>query len=290
MLLRGSTELRHAYDGHFALPGFVAYNLETVQAIVMAAERSQSPVLLQAGSSAFRHAGRLLAQLALAAAAGSPAALGVHLDHSRSLDEIGYCLGLGYTSVMVDGSHLSWADNISLTKQAVDMAHGQGAWVEAELGAVPGDEDRSVQAKAAEMTDPGRAAEFVAVTGVDALAVAVGNVHGAAQTATVIDLARLESIHQAVPVPLVLHGASGLAPGVVRSCLTRGVAKVNVNTELRQAFLRAMTDHLPGALPTWDLAGLLGAARDAMAAQALSIIKGLLPGNDQGAPVADHRE
>lgn len=198
MLLRGTAALAEAAQTGRALPGFVAYNLETVQAIVNAAERTGRPVLLQAGSSAFRHAGRdLLAQLAVSAAAASTAEIGVHLDHSRDLDEITACIEAGYTSAMVDGSHLSFSDNIALTRTAVQRAHDAGAWVEAELGAIAGDEDVSTDARAGAMTDPQQAAEFVAATGVDALAVAVGNVHGFTDCPVALDLDRLAAIHEA---------------------------------------------------------------------------------------------
>lgn len=149
MLLHGTDALKQAAAAGHALPGFVAYNLETVQGITAAAEAAGRPVLIQAGSSPFKHAGRqALMRLALDAAEHSAARLGVHLDHSRDLNEITACLEAGYTSVMVDGSHLPFAENIALTKEAVRRARDHGAWVEAELGALPGDEDVSTDAVA----------------------------------------------------------------------------------------------------------------------------------------------
>ncbi|MGW7688999.1 class II fructose-bisphosphate aldolase [Streptomyces asiaticus] len=280
MLLHGTDALKKAAAAGHALPGFVAYNLETVQGITAAAEAADRPVLIQAGSSPFKHAGRdALMRLALHAAGHSVAQLGVHLDHSRDLDEITACLEAGYTSVMVDGSHLPFAENIALTKEAVRRARDHGAWVEAELGALPGDEDVSTDAVAqtAAMTDPRQAAEFVAATGIDALAVAVGNVHGFTKDPVHLDPERLAAIHEAVPVPLVLHGASGLPVEELHGALARGVAKVNVNAELRRAYLEAVRATLPSALPGSDVVSVWAAGRDAVRDTALEIIGRLSP-------------
>ncbi|MFI2632677.1 ketose-bisphosphate aldolase [Streptomyces collinus] len=280
MLLHGTDALKAAAAAGHAVPGFVAYNLETVQGITAAAESAGRPVLIQAGSSPFKHAGReALMRLALDAAARSTAPLGVHLDHSRDLDEITACLKAGYTSVMVDGSHLPFAENIALTKEAVRRARDHGAWVEAELGALPGDEDVSTDAvaQAAAMTDPQQAAEFVAATGVHALAVAVGNVHGFTKHPVRLDLERLTAIQESVTVPLVLHGASGLPEGELHGALARGVAKVNVNAELRRAYLEAVRVALPSALPGSDVVSLWAAGRDAVRDAALEVIGRLSP-------------
>ncbi|WP_405539382.1 class II fructose-bisphosphate aldolase [Streptomyces sp. NBC_00075] len=277
---RSGADLLAAAREGTAIPGFVAYNLETVQGIVAAAEATGRPVLLQAGSSAFKHAGReALMTLALDAARRSSARIGVHLDHSRELDEIAACVEAGYTSVMVDGSHLPFAENVALTRKAVELAHDAGVWVEAELGALAGDEDVSTDAVAAggTMTDPEQAAEFVAATRVDALAVAVGNVHGFTAEPVRLDLDRLAAIRDAVPVPLVLHGASGLPEEQLRGALARGVAKVNVNAELRRAYLRAVRDALPGALAGSDAVATWHAGRDAVTAAATRITRQLGP-------------
>ena len=272
MLLRGIDALLEARREQRAIAGFVAYNLETAQAIVAAAERTGLAVLIQAGSSAFRHAGRrALATLCLELARESDAPIGVHLDHSRSLEEIDACLALGYSSVMIDGSHLPYADNVSLTRAVVAHAHAVGAWVEAELVGTPGDEDVSTAARAGAMTDPAQAGEFVAATGVDALAVAIGNVHGFSPTEPDLDLERLASLRAATDVPLVLHGASGLSEATLRACRERGIAKVNVNTELRRAYLDAFAAAAPEAIATIDLVSPLAAAREAVAQAAARI-------------------
>ena len=224
-----------------ALVGFSIYNLEQGMGVLRAAEQLKVPVLLQAGSSAFRYAGRRpLAALALALARESSVPAGVHLDHSTDVDEVRACLELGYGSVMFDGSALAFEDNIRLTRSVVQLARRHGAWVEAELAGIGGDEDVSTHASAGALTDPAHAHEFVRRTGVDALAVAIGNVHGVPSAPARLDLQLLAAIADVVEVPLVLHGASGLTVAEVQGAIRLGVAKLNINTELRRALADAV--------------------------------------------------
>ncbi len=279
----GTQSLRTAYEQGWAIGAFSTYTQEITQAICLAAQDAGRPVILQAGASAFAHAGpaELAAQAVLAAdLAGVP--VGVHLDHSRDLAQIQACLQAGYTSVMVDGSHLPFEQNVALTRAAVEAARPHGAWVEAELGAIPGDEDRSQHSVVGELTDPARAEELVARTGVDALAVAVGNVHGTAALPAPLDLALLARLRAVVPVPLVLHGASGLPVSELDAARALGVAKVNVNTELRIAFLTALEQSLPAVRATADVATALGRAREAVRAVVLAKMTAL---SDLAAPV-----
>lgn len=279
MLERGTRALHDAWAGGWALAAFSIYDLAQARAIHDAAEAEAAPVILQAGSSAFRGAGRVpLAALALAVAREGPARIGVHLDHAIDLDDIRACLHAGYSSVMYDGSALDFDDNVRVTRQVVADAHAAGAWVEAELVGFGGDEDRSVAgAGRAGMTDPDDAARFVERTGVDALAVAIGNVHGIIAEPVRLDLERLARIAERVEVPLVLHGASGLPDDDVRAAIALGVAKINVNTELRRAYLaaaRQMLEEHDGD----DLAGMLGSVRAAVgrvAREKISIYGGL---------------
>jgi len=267
-----------ARDGR-AVGAFSTYTMEQTQAICLAAEEAGQPVIIQAGASAFAHS--RLAELgpqALLAADLARVRVGVHLDHSRDLAQVRAALEAGYTSVMVDGSHLPFEDNVAMTSAAVVAARIHGAWVEAELGAVPGHEDRSVataSGAAVDLTDPALAEQFVARTGVQALAVAVGNVHGTADVARPLDLELLRRLHAVVDCPLVLHGASGLPAHELHAARSLGVAKVNVNTELRAAFVGALERGLPSCLPSVDLAALLGAARDAVRAVVLATIREL---------------
>ncbi|MEN3284304.1 MAG: tagatose 1,6-diphosphate aldolase GatY/KbaY [Solirubrobacteraceae bacterium] len=243
MLIRGVHPLHDARREGRAVAAFSVYNLEQTLGVCRAAEEADVPVLLQAGSSAFRYAGtETLAALALAAAEASPAAIGVHLDHAVDDEEIDRCLQAGYTSVMFDGSGLPLAENIRRTRAVARRAHEHGAWVEAELGGSFGDEDRTVNAARAEMTDPQQAQRFVSETGIDALAVAIGNVHGIPATPVALDFERLARIRARLDVPLVLHGASGLSDEDVQRAVAAGVAKINVNTELRRAFRAALAE------------------------------------------------
>src|SRR4051794_27322651 len=236
MLATGTSMLRRGR----AVAAITTYTLESTVAIVRAAERLNRPVLLSAGVSSYGAVGREpLAASALAAARAATVPVGVHLDHCRDPAEIDACLALGYSSVMIDSSHLDFEANVAITRAVVERAHAAGAWVEAELGALTGDEDRSGAAAAADMTDPGQAAEFAARTGVDALAVAVGNVHGFTPEPVRLDLERLRAIAAVCSAPLVLHGASGLPDEDLRGAVAAGVVKVNVNAELRRAYIQA---------------------------------------------------
>ncbi len=270
MTLRlAADDLQAARDGGRAIVGFSIYNLEQGLAVVRAAEAEGVPVLLQAGSSAFRYAGREpLVALALGLARSTDAVVGVHLDHATELDEVEACLHAGYTSVMFDGSALPLEENVRLTQRVVRAAHDAGAWVEGELAGFAGDEDESTDAQAGALTDPSVAAGFVAATGVDALAVAVGNVHGIPTAPVTLDLERLARIAEVVAVPLVLHGASGLPDDEVQRAIELGVAKLNVNTELRRAF-RAGLLATAEAPPAGDAIGpLLASAVEATKAAA----------------------
>lgn len=282
------TLLRAHRDG-WALGAFSTYGLETTMGVLRAAERLGAPVILQAGSSTFAHAGRAaLAALTLQAAEASSVPVGVHLDHAHDLDEIRWCAESGYTSVMVDGSSFPFEKNVALTREAVRIGSANGAWVEGELGAIPGDENRSVLAGAMEMTDPQRAREFVERTGVDALAVAIGNVHGMAAQALPLDLDLLERIRELVPVPLVLHGASGLPDDQLLGAVARGVAKVNVNTELRRALLGSFQRLTDEVVAKADLVDALSRGVEAVRAVAEERIVLLsrpalhMPARDQG--------
>jgi ketose-bisphosphate aldolase len=248
MLADGTSMLRDLRRTGRAVAAITTYTLESTRAIVSAAEQAGQPVILQAGSSSYRAVGReVLAAACLAAARAASVPVGVHLDHSTDREEISACLGLGYTSVMVDGSYLPFEQNVSLTRAVVEEAHACGTWGEGELGALAGNEDSSSGATPGEMTDPDLAAEFVARTGVDALAVAVGNVHGFTDAPVRLDLELLGRIARVVGAPLVLHGASGLPDREVAEAVALGVVKVNVNAELRRAYVEALRAGLPAS-------------------------------------------
>jgi len=277
MLADGTSILTESQRTGRAVAAITTYTLESTRAIVSAAEAAGQPVILQAGSSSFGAVGReALAASCLAAARAASVPVGVHLDHSTDREEISACLALGYTSVMVDGSHLPFEQNVALTRAVVEEAHALGTWVEGELGALAGNEDSSSGATAGETTDPGLAAQFVERTGVDALAVAVGNVHGFTEVPVHLDLDLLQRIAAVVSVPLVLHGASGLPDREVAAAVALGVAKVNINAELRRAHVEALTEAL--LTPVGDdiraLQRRTVAAMSAMALDKISLLTG----------------
>jgi len=284
MLARGTSILTNARRTGRAIPAITTYTLESIRATCAAAEQARLPVILQAGSSSFRGVGREpLAAAALAAAAAAEVPIGVHLDHSTDPDEISACIALGYSSVMIDGSHLPFEDNLSLTASVVREAHAAGVWVEAELGALPGHEDTSTDATASELTDPEQAAEFAHRTGVDALAVAVGTVHGFTSKPVHLDVPRLRRIAALTPTPLVLHGASGLPDAALSDAVAAGVAKININAELRRAYLGALRSSL--AEGDDDLPRIQRRAVEAMtqiAAEKLMLLAGQQPHKNQG--------
>ncbi|HJZ45670.1 MAG TPA: class II fructose-bisphosphate aldolase [Roseiflexaceae bacterium] len=255
-----------AGTGGYAIGGFNVYNLEGVRAVVAAAEAERSPALLQVHPSALEHGGAPLIALCLEAARGAGVPFAVHLDHSDSPDAIRAALDAGVASIMADGSHLPFEENLAFTAAMAWLGHARGAAVEAELGRLAGTEDGlTVPEYAAHLTDPDQAADFVSRSGVDALAVCIGNIHGHYRGEPILDFARLERLRRSVPVPLVLHGASGLPAPMVRRAIELGVCKLNVNTEVRDAYLGALAERMAaGARP--DLLDLMRGATDAMRA------------------------
>jgi fructose-bisphosphate aldolase class II/tagatose 1,6-diphosphate aldolase GatY/KbaY len=204
--------------------------------------------IISAGSSSFRGVGREpLAAAALAAEAHASVPVGVHLDHSTDPDEIAACVALGYSSVMIAGSHLPFEENVAVTRRAVEHAHAHGVWVEGELGGLSGDEDASSDAVAGQLTDPDQGRRVRRAYRRGPLAAAVGTVHGFTTTPVTVDLDRVRAIAAALGVPLVLHGASGLSAAELAAAIAAGVAKVNVNAELRRAHLDALRAGLASA-------------------------------------------
>lgn len=266
-MLTSTLDLLHAAGaGGYAIGGFNVYNLEGARAVVDAAEAERSPAMLQIHPGALAHGGSPLIALCMEAARAAEVPFAVHLDHSAAPDAIRAALDAGVASVMADGSHLPYDENLAFTAAMAELAHGRGAAVEAELGRLAGSEDGlTVPEYEAKLTDPDQAADFAARSGVDTLAVCIGNVHGHYRGAPQLDFARLERLRWTVPIPLVLHGASGLPAPMVRRAIKLGVCKLNVNTEVRDAYLSALADAVSaGERP--DLLDLMRAATDAMRA------------------------
>ncbi|WP_439947563.1 class II fructose-bisphosphate aldolase [Streptomyces sp. BBFR109] len=252
-----------------AVVAFNIITLEHVEAVVAGAEAAGTPVVLQISENAVRFRyGRLLPLARAAAEAARRAAVPValHLDHVQSDDLLRQAPEAGFSSVMYDASRLPYAENLAATRAAAEWAHAQGLWLEAELGEVGGKDGRpplDAHAPGAR-TDPGEAHAFVTGAGVDALAVAVGNSHAMTERTAALDHDLLKRLADALDVPLVLHGSSGLADAELTAAVTGGIAKVNVGTALNIAMTRAIREFLAAHPEAVDSRKYLGVGREAM--------------------------
>lgn len=251
-LVTSEKMLLDAQKGGYAVGAFNVENMEMVKAVIAAAEELKAPVMLQTTPSTIRY-GTLETYAAIVAAEAKKASVPVclHLDHGNSYELAADAIGAGYTSVMIDGSHESFEENIAVSKKVVEKAKAQGIPVEAELGKVGGKED-DLEADADTNTDPEEAKEFVERTGISSLAIAIGTAHGFYVGTPVLDKERVTEIKKRVLVPLVLHGASGLTDEDVRECVQRGICKVNFATELRAAYTAAVKKLLEEKPETFD--------------------------------------
>jgi fructose-bisphosphate aldolase, class II len=251
-----------------AVGAFNVITLEHAEAVATGAERAGRPAILQISHNAVRfHGGAVHAIVAAAAAVASAsrAELALHLDHVEDVELLHQAAGAGFSSVMFDAGSLPYAENVAATAAAALWAHRAGLWLEAELGYVGGKPGAPASAHAAGVrTDPVEAAAFVAATRIDALAVAVGSSHAMTTRTARLDHELIERLRAAVPVPLVLHGSSGVPDVELRAAVTGGVGKVNVGTALNVAFTGAARAGLTEASVT-DPRKYLAPARDAMA-------------------------
>ncbi|MDL2280686.1 class II fructose-1,6-bisphosphate aldolase [Selenomonadales bacterium OttesenSCG-928-I06] len=301
-LVTSSEMFKKAYEGKYAVGAFNVNNMEIIQGIVDAAKEEQSALILQVSAGARKYAKHIyLMKLVEAAIIDSGLPICLHLDHGADFEICKMCVDGGFTSVMIDGSHLPFEENIALTKKVVEYAHANGVTVEGELGRLAGVEDAvKVSAKDASYTDPDQAVEFVQRTGVDSLAIAIGTSHGAYKfkDEPQLDFARLEKISNLLPgYPLVLHGASTVLPEFVEKCnnyggeiqgaqgvpedmLLRagkfGVCKINIDTDLRLAMTASIREHFAKNPSDFDPRQYLSPARDAIKAMVKHKIKNVL--------------
>jgi fructose-bisphosphate aldolase class II len=290
-----------AYAGRYAVGAFNVNNMEIVQGIMRAAAQEKSPVILQVSAGARKYAGQVyIMKLVEAALAEEPSVpVVVHLDHGPTFEMCRDCIDGGFTSVMIDGSHLPYEENVALTKKVVEYAHGHGVWVEAELGKLAGVEEHVSSAEHV-YTDPDQAVDFVTRTGCDSLAIAIGTSHGAYKFKgeARLDFDRLQTICEKLPdYPLVLHGASsvpqefvekcnayggkvGGAKGVPEDMLRRaaemGVCKINVDTDIRLALTASIRECFKEHPDLFDPRGYLGPARDAVQAMVAHKIRDVM--------------
>lgn len=244
--------LLDAQKGKYAVGAFNVENMEMVMAVVAAAKELRAPVIMQTTPSTVKYASlKYFYENVKVAAGEADIPVAIHLDHGDSFELAMQALRIGYTSIMIDGSHDSYDDNISVSKAVVDACKPSDIPVEAELGKVGGKED-DLDGGSGGFTDPMEAAEFVRKTGVSSLAVAIGTAHGLYLGEPKIDLERLTQIHRLVDIPLVLHGASGLTDDIIKECIKRGICKVNFATELRIAFSNGVKKVLSESPNTFD--------------------------------------
>lgn len=245
--------LQDAQSGHYAVGAFNVENMEMAMAVIEAAEELNAPVIIQTTPSTVKFAGLnlYLANVrALAESTSIPVAM--HLDHGSSFALAMQAMRTGYTSVMIDGSHEDFENNIAVTKAVADACAPVGVPVEAELGKVGGKEDDLDGGDDEPYTNPQQAKEFVERTGITSLAVAIGTAHGFYKGKPKLDQERLSQIRQLVTIPLVLHGASGVPDDAVREAISRGICKVNYATELRVAYSNGVKEVLKNNPETID--------------------------------------
>ncbi|MEG1610220.1 MAG: class II fructose-1,6-bisphosphate aldolase [Bilophila sp.] len=279
---------QRAYTEGFAVGAFNVNNMEIIQGIMEAGAAEHAPLILQVSAGARKYAGQnYIVKLIEAGLMDSDLPVVLHLDHGADFEICKSCVDGGFTSVMIDGSHLPFAENIALTKKVVDYAHGHGVWVEAELGRLAGVEDE-VSSEHSVYTDPDQAVEFVQRSGCDSLAIAIGTSHGAYKFKgeAKLDFARLETIGKLLPnYPLVLHGASSVPADFVSMCNAYGgkvagaagvpeellrkaaalaVCKINIDTDIRLAVTASIRKCLSEHPEEFDPRGYLKPARQAV--------------------------
>ncbi len=265
--------LADAKKGHYAVGAFNVENMEMVKAVITAAEQLQAPVMLQTTPSTVRYGSlETFAAMVKEEAVKTRIPVCLHLDHGNSFALAIQAIKAGYTSVMIDGSKLSFDENTALTRRVVDAAQAVGIPVEAELGRVGGKED-GLSADVDQNTDPDQARQFEELTNISSLAVAIGTAHGFYVGEPVLDKDRVAEIAAKVEAPLVLHGASGLSEADVKECVAKGMCKVNFATELRVAYTDAVKRILAEDPKIYDPKKLGLAAMEAVREQVLVRMK-----------------
>lgn len=266
MFVTGKYVLDKANKGNYAVGAFNINNMEILQSIIAAAEEKQAPVILQTSEGAIKYAGiEYIAAMVKVAAEKASVPVVLHLDHGTTYDTIMKCIKYGWTSVMIDGSHLPLDENIAATKDIIKVAHACGVSVEAELGRLGGIEDNiNVDEKDARFTSPDEAVKFVAETGVDSLAIAIGTAHGKYKGVPKLDFERLQTIKALIPdTPIVLHGASGIPEEDIIKSTKLGVNKINIDTDIRLAFTDAIREFVATS-DAFDPRKVMAPAKEAM--------------------------
>ncbi|MFD3913059.1 ketose-bisphosphate aldolase [Streptomyces sp. NPDC088147] len=258
-----------------ATHGVGAFNvvlLEQLEAVLAGAEQANQAVIVQISENAVAYRGALgpLTAAAHEAIAAVSVPVALHLDHATRPELIEEAVRRGFTSVMYDGAHLPWEENVARTREMSDRCHTSGVWVEAELGAIGGKDGAHTPGV---RTDPGEAARFVLDTGVDALAVAVGSSHQMTRRTARLDLDLIRDLRTAVPVPLVLHGSSGVDDSHLAAAVRAGMRKINIATHLNTLFTASVRDRLSARPTTVDPRAYLRPAREAVADEVARLLR-----------------
>ncbi len=258
--------LDHAFQHGYAVGAFSAHNAETIQAILWAAEAEQAPVMIQVGQRVIHYIGLEAMKVMIDTfAQGMTVPVCIHLDHSRQYVQTMQAIQVGFQSVMFDGSALDFEQNASITRKVAEAARALGIGSEGEIGKIGGTEDDiTVAEEDAMITSVNDAVQFVEATDVDYLAVSIGTAHGIYKNPPKLAFDRLKEIRDAVNRPIVLHGGSDVPDEQIRRAVELGIAKINVDTELRQSFTLGMLEVLDANRDEYHLAVSLGRGREVM--------------------------
>ncbi|HDP69825.1 MAG TPA: class II fructose-1,6-bisphosphate aldolase [Actinobacteria bacterium] len=266
MLVTMKEQLQKAKEGKYAVGMFNVMTVEMLQAVIEAAEEMRSPVIVGTSEGMASYIGiKNIAAMVKIAAEATDIPISLHLDHGTKLETLKKTIDAGYTSVMIDGSKNPLEENIAITREGAAIASPHGVTVEGELGRISGTEDTiSVSEREASMTMPDEAEKFVAETGVDCLAVSIGNAHGIYKGEPKLDFDRLREIKKRVSTLLVLHGASGIPDDAVQEAITIGICKINIATDLQVAFISRVRKILENDSKIYDPRKILGPAEEDM--------------------------
>ncbi|AHB11085.1 class II fructose-bisphosphate aldolase [Zymomonas mobilis] len=258
--LSGNIMVKHAWQSGYAIGAFSAHNAETIRAIISAAEEEQAPIMLQIGQRVINTLGLIqMKKMVDCFMVGITAPVCIHLDHSRQFSQVMEAVKSDFHSVMFDGSHLPIDENVKITKAVADVAHALKIGVEGEIGKIGGTEDDiCVSEQDALITTAEEALFFSQKTNVDYLAVSIGTAHGLYKREPKLAFKRLDEIQKLVNKPIVLHGGSGVPDDQIQKAVSLGIAKVNIDTELRQAFTHGLLEILQKEPEEYNLARSLG--------------------------------
>ena len=275
MLVTGKEVLDHAHQNGYAVGAFNVSNMEVLQGIMEAAELEKAPVMIAVSQGAMKYAGAdYLSKMIRLAARKASVPVAFHMDHGTDFRLIMTCIASGWTSIMIDGSKHDLATNIALTKEVVRLCHAVGISVEGEIGRLSGVEDNiSVSERDSIYTNPDEAKQFVDETEVDSLAIAIGTAHGKYKGVPHLDFDRLKVIKGMLNIPIVLHGASGLSEADLQKSVALGVNKINIDTDLRQAFADGLSETFAAKPDVYDTRTLCGAGRKKVAEVAAQKIR-----------------